>query len=184
MKAYAIDSEKQELKEIDIEMQANTVYSFFNSILTDELSTLDKHTIHSDAEAISKNMEPFFIGEQLIVGNALIVGKDGLFDTDASIPEDELKEIISYDVTPFYKQTLELIKDTDINLYRVFEVTKEQEDIKLNTEWVLYVFNMADDRTKEYFLDELKKAVDAKKDILTHMQNMAILALNATAGNK
>ncbi|WP_373002687.1 hypothetical protein [Sulfurimonas sp.] len=181
MKAYSIDSTTQEVKEIDIEMQANTVYSFFNSILTDELSTLDKHTIHSDADAISKNMEPFFIGEQLIVGNALIVGKDGLFDTDATIPKDDLESLVSYEVTPFYKKVLNLIKDTDINLYRIFEVTKEQEDIKLNTEWVLYVFNMADDRTKEYFLEELNKAVEAKKDITIHMQNMAILALNATA---
>jgi hypothetical protein len=162
-------------------MQANTVYSFFNSILTDELSTLDKHTIHSDAEAISKNMEPFFIGEQLIVGNALIVGKDGFFDTDVSIPKDDLESLVSYEVPSFYKDVLKLIQETDINLYRIFEVTKEQEDIKLNTEWVLYVFNMADDRTREYFLDELKKAVDAKKDITTHMQNMAILALNATS---
>ncbi|NOR58376.1 MAG: hypothetical protein GQ474_07620 [Sulfurimonas sp.] len=181
MKAYSIDSTTQEVKELDIEMQANTVYSFFNSILTDELSTLDKHTIHSDADAISKNMEPFFIGEQLIVGNALIVGKDGLFDTDVSIPKDDLESLVNYEVTPFYKQVLKLIQDTDINLYRVFEVTQEQEDIKLNTEWVLYVFNMADDRTKEYFLEELIKAVEAKKDITIHMQNMAILALNATA---
>jgi hypothetical protein len=180
MKAYSIDSVTQEVKELDIEMQANTVYSFFNSILTDELSTLDKHTIHSDADAISKNMEPFFIGEQLIVGNALIVGKDGLFDTDASIPKDDLESLINYEVTPFYKQVLKLIQDTDINLYRVFEVTQEEEDIKLNTEWVLYVFNMSDDRTKEYFLEELKKAIETKKDITIHMQNMAILALNAT----
>jgi hypothetical protein len=157
MKAYSIDSTTQEVKELDIEMQANTVYSFFNSILTDELATLDKHTIHSDADAISKNMEPFFIGEQLIVGNALIVGKEGLFDTDASIPKDDLESLVNY------------------------EVTQEQEDIKLNTEWVLYVFNMADDRTKEYFLEELTKAIEAKKDITIHMQNMAILALNATA---
>lgn len=183
MKAYSIDSTTREVKEIDIEMQANTVYSFFNSILTDELSTLDKHTIHSDADAVSKNMEPFFIGEQLIVGNALIVGKDGLFDTDASIEKDELESLISYDVTPFYREVLNLIKDTDINLYKIFEVTKEQEDIKLNTEWVIYVFNMADERTKEYFLDELQKAVETKKDITIHMQNMAILALNATASN-
>ncbi|WP_415396873.1 hypothetical protein [Sulfurimonas sp. CS5] len=180
MKAYSIDSTTREVKEIDIEMQANTVYSFFNSILTDELSTLNKHTIHSDADAVSKNMEPYFIGEQLIVGNALIVGKDGLFDTDASILKDELESLISYDVTPFYRQVLNLIKDTDINLYKIFEVTKEEEDIKLNTEWVIYVFNMADDRTKEYFLEELQKAVETKKDITIHMQNMAILALNAT----
>ncbi|EHP29520.1 hypothetical protein SMGD1_0995 [Sulfurimonas gotlandica GD1] len=181
MKAYSIDSTTQEVKEIDIEMQANTVYSFFNSILTDELNTIDKHTIHTDSNAISQNKVPFFIGGQLIIGNALIVGKNGLFDVDASIPKDDLESLVNYDITPFYKNVLNLLKDSDINLYRVFEVTQEQEDIKLNTEWVLYVFNMADDRTKEYFIAELEKAVDAKKDIAIYMQNMAILALNATA---
>ncbi|WP_294966019.1 hypothetical protein [Sulfurimonas sp.] len=180
MKAYSIDSTKQELKEIDIEMHANTVYSFFDSILTDELSILDTHTIHSDANAISKKMKPFFVSEQLVIGNALIVGKDGLFDTDASIPKDDLASLISYDVPPFYNKVLKLLQKTDINLYKVFEVTKQEEDMKLNTEWVLHIFNMADERTKEYFLDELKKVITAKKDVTAHMQNMAILALNAT----
>jgi hypothetical protein len=45
---------------------------------------------------------------------------------------------------------------------------------------VLYVFNIADDRTKEYFITELKKAIESKTDILEHMQKMAQLALNAT----
>ena len=183
MKAYSIDSTKQELKEIDIEMHADTVYSFFDSTLTDELSIFGTHTIHSDAKAISKNMKPFFVSEQLIIGNALIVGKDGLFDTDASISKDELESQITYEVSPFYKKVLKLLQKTDINLYSIFEVTKQEEDIKLNTEWVLHVFNMADERTKEYFLDELKKAIKAKKDITIHMQNMAILALNATASS-
>jgi hypothetical protein len=162
-------------------MKADTVYGFFNSILIDELTTLDKHTIHSDSEAISKNMKPFFIGEQLIVGDALIIGKDGLFDVDVVIPKDELESLLNFDITPFYSKVLELVSSSDINLYKVFEVTKEEEDIRLNTEWVLYVFNMADEKTKEYFLDELQKALDAKKDITTHMQNMAVLALNAMA---
>ncbi|EQB39288.1 hypothetical protein M947_07465 [Sulfurimonas hongkongensis] len=183
MKAYTIDSNTKEIKSIDIIMQADTVYSFFDSILTDELLTLNKHTIHADANAISKCKKAFFLGEQLIVGDALIVGKDGVFDTDATISKKELQSLLNYDVTPFYTEVLGLLKETDINLYRVFEVTKEQEDIQLNTEWVLYVFNLADEQTKEYFIQELKKAVDAKKDITTHMQNMAILALNATATN-
>ncbi len=181
MKAYTIDPNSREVKEIDIEMQANTVFTFFSSIFTDELLTLDKHTIYSDGNAISKNMRPFFLGEQLVIGNALIFGKEGLFDTDAVIPRNDLDSLVSYDVTPFYTDVLNMMKDSDINLYRIFEVTKEQEDIKLNTEWVLHVFNMADSKTKEYFLDELKKALEGKKDIFVHMQNMAILALNAMA---
>lgn len=181
MKAYSIDSKNREVKEIDIEMQANTVYSFFNSILIDDLTTLDKHIIHADAEAISQNREPFFIGEQLIVGNALIIGREVFADVDVTIPKADLESLVNYDVPLFYKKTLDLIKDSDINLYKIFEVTKQEEDIQLNTEWVLYVFNMADDKTREYFLDELTKAVEAKKDITEYMQKMAILALNATA---
>jgi hypothetical protein len=180
MKAYSINPLTKEVKEIDIEMQVNTVFTFFNSILTDELSAIDKHTIHTDANAVSENKEPFFIGEQLVVGNALIIGKDGLYDTQVTIPHDDLKSLINYDIPTFYKDALNLLQNTNINLYRIFEVTKEEEDIKLNTEWVLYVFNMADAKTKEYFLEELKKAVDAQKDIAVHMQNMAILALRAT----
>jgi len=87
---------------------------------------------------------------------------------------------VNYEVPSFYLDVLKLVQDSDINLYRVFEVSSEKEDIKLNTEWVLYVFNMADDRTKEYFLAELKKAVESKKDVTLHMQEMALLALNAT----
>ena len=156
---------------------------FFDSIETDELSTLTGHAIYTDANAIKKSKKAYFIGEQFVVGDALIVGKNGAYSTDANISKKELDRLINHDVTSFYIDVLELLKDTDINLYRVFEVTKEKEDIQLNTEWVLYVFNLADEQTKDYFLEELKKANDAKKDITIHMQNMAILALNATATN-
>jgi len=183
MKAYAIDSNTQKTKSINIEMQAEAIHSFFDSIETDELSTLTGHTIYTDANAIKKSKKAYFIGEQFVVGDALIVGKNGAYSTDANISKKELDRLINHDVTSFYIDVLELLKDTDINLYRVFEVTKEKEDIQLNTEWVLYVFNLADEQTKDYFLEELKKANDAKKDITIHMQNMAILALNATATN-
>lgn len=183
MKAYAIDSNRQKTESIDIEMEADRVHSFFDSNQTDELSTLEGHTIHTDANAIKKSKKAYFIGEQFVVGDAIIVGRDGAYSRDAKISKKELDSLINHDVSSFYIEVLELLKDTDINLYRVFEVTKEKEDIQLNTEWVLYVFNLADEQTREYFLQELKKAKEAKKDITTHMQNMAILALNATATN-
>lgn len=183
MKAYAIDSNTHKTKSINIEMQADEVHNFFDSTKIDELTTLKNHTIHIDADAINKSKKAYFIGEQFIVGDALIVGRDGAYGRDVSISKKELDALISHDITSFYIEVLELLRDTDINLYKVFEVTKEQEDIQLNTEWVLYVFNLADEQTKEYFIGELKKAIDAKKDITIHMQNMAILALNATATN-
>ena len=181
MKAYAIDSNTKKTKSIKIEMQADEIYSFFDSTKTDELSTLEGHMIHTDSNAIIKSKKAYFIGEQLIVGDAFIVGKDGTYSRDAKISKKELDSLINYNITSFYIKVLELLKDTDINLYKVFEVTKEKENIQLNTEWVLYVFNLADKQTKEHFIQELKKIIDAKKDITIHMQNMAILALNVTA---
>ncbi len=179
MKAYTINPENQELQELELDIQANTVYTFFSSISIDNLETLDKHTIYSDADAISKGKKPFFLGEQLIVGDALIFGKNGFLDSDVTIPKDELASLINYDVSDFYIDTLALLKDTDINLYSVFEISKKDEDIQFNTEWVLHVFNIADDNTKEYFLDELQKAIEAKENSLEFMQKMAVLAMRA-----
>ncbi len=181
MKAYSIDAKKQELKEIDIDMRPNTVYSFFNSILIDELESLTQHTIYADAEALSKKQDAYFIGEQLVIGDALIVGKDGILEVDTTIPQEELKALVNYEVPKFYLDALTLLQTTDINLYKMFEIKKEQELIPLSAEWVLYVFNMADERTREFFLGELKKAVDAQDNILLHIQKMAVLALQAGA---
>jgi hypothetical protein len=180
MKAYSVDPQTQEIKELDIVMQANTVYSFFNSILIDEMSTLDKHTIYTNEEALSSAKVPFFIGEQLLIGEALITGKSGAEDSEVTIPKEDLASLVNYDVPQFYKDVLTLLQKSDLNLYRVFELTKAGEDIQLNTEWVLYAFNMADERTKEYFIAELKKALESGENTLVHMQKMAQLALNAT----
>jgi len=179
MRAYSINPTLKEIKELDIDIQANTIFTFFNSILTDESTVLDKHTIFSDGNAISQNAQPFFIGEQLIVGDALILGKEGFLDIEATIPKDDLESLINYEVPPFYLDALALMQESNISLYKMFEASTDDETISLNCEWVLNVFNMADDKTKEYFLDELKKAVDAKKDMTTHMHKMASLALKA-----
>ncbi|MCJ7766605.1 MAG: hypothetical protein MUP09_11765 [Thiovulaceae bacterium] len=179
MKAFAINPERQKTEEIEIEMKANTVYSFFNSILIDELSALNQHIIYSDANALSQQKEPFFIGEQLLLGNALIVGQMGMEESDVNIPKKELEALIDYEVNPFYREALSLLSQSDINLYRTFELLQGSETVPLNIEWVFYTFNMADERTKEYFLNELKKALVAGEEMTEHLKKMAQLALNA-----
>lgn len=182
MKAYSIDPKSKEVKEIDIDMQPNTVYSFFNSILIDDINTLENHSIHSDGESLSNKSIPFYVGNQLVVGTALIIGKDGIAEVDASIPLDDLKDIVNYEVSDFHKKTLDFLGTSDINLYKLFEIKKENgELIQLNTEWVVYVFSIADIKTQNYFLYALEKAVDEKSDMLIHIQKMAVLALQAGA---
>lgn len=179
MKALAINPQTKEIEEIDIEMKANTVYSFFNSILIDELSSLNQHTVYCDANALAQQKAPYFLGEQLIVGEALIVGLMGMEECDVNIPKETLGELISHDVNDFYKEVLALLAQSDVNLYRTFAVRQGEEIIHLNAEWVLYTFNMADDRTKAYFIDELQKALDAKESIFAFLNKMAQLAVNA-----
>ncbi len=182
MKAYSINPNVKEVKAIEIDMQPNTVYSFFNSILVDDISTLPSHTIYTDANALSNDATPFYIGNQLLVGDALIIGKEGIAEVDATIPLENLTEIVNYEVSDFYIQTLKLLGTSDINLYKLFEIKKEDgELIQLNTEWVLYVFSISDLRTQEFFIHKLQTAVDEKEDMLQHIQKMAILALQAGA---
>lgn len=179
MRALTINTTAQEVKEQEIEMQANTVYSFFDSILIDELTTLQAHTIHTDANALSEGKKAYFLGEQLIVGDALIVGRDGMSEVDATISVDDLQSLANFDIPQFYEDALALLGKTDINLYRTFALEKNGERVVLNPEWVLYAFNMADDKTKSYFLEHLAKTIDAKEDALGYIQKMAGLALNA-----
>ncbi|MCJ7765522.1 MAG: hypothetical protein MUP09_06225 [Thiovulaceae bacterium] len=179
MKALTINPERQNTEEIEIEMKANTVYSFFNSILIDELSALNQHIIYSDANALSLGKKPFFLGEQLILGNALIVGQMGMEESDVNIPKEELEALTDYEVNAFYTEVLALLSKSDINLYRTFKLFNGDDTIPLNIEWVFYTFNMADERTKEYFLNELKKALDVGEEMTEHLKKMAQLALNA-----
>ena len=179
MKAYTINETTLELEELEIEMQANTTYSFFGSILIDELEGLHKHMIYADANALSEGKKAYFIGEQLVLGKSLIIGKEEFTDLDVSIPKEELASLIKKDINEFYKSVLKQLVSTDLNLYRTFLVEKKGESIPLNTEWVLYTFNIADDRTKEYFLAELQKSLNAKENTEAFMQKMATLAINA-----
>ncbi len=179
MQSYAIDAQEKKVESKEIQMQANTVYSFFNSILIDELLTLKEHIIYADENALSEGKTPYFIGEQLVLGDVLILGRNGMEDVDAKIAEDELKSLVKFDIPKFYQDALTLLAQSDVNLYKTFTLQKDQENVTLNPEWVLYAFNMADDRTKEYFLEHLQKRLDAKEDVNQYLQKMAGLALNA-----
>jgi len=178
MKVLSIDSTTQTIEERDIVMAANTVYTFFSSILIDELPSLKEHVIYTDANALSEKKTPYFIGEQLVLGDALILGREGFDESDVKITKKELSSLISLHVNDFYKEVLSLLADTDVNLYRTFSVEKNGEKIALNIEWVLYTFNIADERTKEYFINELKKTLENKEDVASYMQKMAQLAMN------
>jgi len=178
MQALTIDAQTQEVKEIELEMAANTLYTFFSSILIDELGSIKEHVIYTDANALSEKKDAYFLGEQLLIGDALIFGREELNDVDVKITQQELASLVKKEVNDFYKEVLSLLSATDINLYRAFEVEKNGEKIGLNTEWVLYTFNIADERTKEYFINELKKVIEADGDVGAYMQKMAQLAMN------
>ena len=179
MQALSINHITQEVQEQDITMAANTVYTFFSSILIDELSSLKEHVIYTDANALSEKKTPYFIGEQLILGDALIVGREDFNDVDVQITKKELASLINSNINEFYKEVLDLLANTDVNLYRTFTVEKSGEKIALNIEWVLYTFNIADERTQNYFIDALKKVLEAKDNVTNYMQKMAQLAMNA-----
>ena len=179
MKAYALDPATQKIEEIDIAMQANTTYTFFKSILIDELATLNQHSIQTDANALSEKKKGFFIGEQLVIGVALVSGRNGLQECDASIPEPELHGLVNFNLNEFYTEVLDILSATEINLYTPFSVKQGEDEISLSTEWTIFTFNLADERTREYFITELKKTIEAKEDVLAFMQKMAQLAIRS-----
>jgi len=178
MNVLTINPQTKEVQAREFEMQANSVYTFFNSILIDELATLNEHVIYSDANALSEKKRAYFLGEQLLLGDALIVGRQDFEDKDVTIQKDVLASLLSYDVSEFYLKVLDMLASTDVNLYREFQVKRADESFELNIEWVLYTFNIADIRTRDYFINELQKVLDAEKSVEEYMQKMATLAMN------
>ena len=179
MKALTIEINTNTINEIDIQMQANSVYTFFNSILTDELFTLKDHVIYTDSNALSDAKEAYFIGEQLLLGDALIVSRNDFNDSDVKIKKDELSLLLKTEMSDFYKEALSLLSQTDMTLYKTFDITKNNETISLNLEWTLYTFNIADDATKSYFLSELQKEIKTETNIEQFIIKLSQLAVNA-----
>jgi hypothetical protein len=178
MKLLKIDPNTQTIEPIELKIEANTFYTYFSSLLIDELPTIHNHTIYTDANALSQKKTPYFIGDQLVLGEALILGRNGFEEIDVSISKENLALMIRYDVPQFYKDVLALLANTDVNLYRAFYVTHNNEEMELNISWVLYFFNIADEKTKEYFLTHLAQTIQNGEDVVAFMQKMAKAALN------
>ncbi|SFV52995.1 hypothetical protein MNB_SM-7-43 [hydrothermal vent metagenome] len=179
MRFLHIDPKKHAIEEIELKLEANTFYTYFGSILIDELPTLGGHTIYTDANALSEGKPAYFVGEQIVVGDALILGRNGFEEVDATLKSDELSKMVRFDIPPFYKDALALLAKTDANLYRAFYVEHNGENMELNISWVLYFFNIADERTKEYFVTHLSQTIENKEDVVAFMQKMAKAALKA-----
>ncbi len=179
MRFLHIDPRKHSVEEMDLKLEANTFYTYFGSILIDELPTLGGHTVYTDGNALSESKPAYFIGEQIVVGDALVLGRNGFEEIDATLSPDDLAKMIRYDVPQFYQDALALLAKTDLNLYRAFYVEHNGENMELNIAWVLYFFNIADERTKEYFLKHLSETVEKDGDVAAFMQKMAKAALRA-----
>ena len=178
MNVLSINPQTKKVEALEIEMQANSVYTFFHSILIDELTTLNEHVIYSDANALSEKKEPYFLGEQLLLGDALIVGRQDFEERDVTIDKEMLSSLLSYDVSEFYLKVLDMLASTDVNLYRTFQVQRGEERFDLTIEWVLYTFNIADRKTQEYFIEGLQKVLSSTQSVEAYMQKMATLAMN------
>ncbi len=179
MKLLHINPLKHTVEELELKIEANTFYTFFSSLLIDELPSIANHTIYTDGNALSQNKTPYFIADQLVLGEALILGRNGFEEQDATISPEQLQTLISYEVSDFYKEVLALLSQSDANLYRAFGVEHNGQRMELNISWVLYFFNIADERTKEYFINELSSVIGSGADVEPFMQKMAAAALRA-----
>jgi len=179
MKLLHVNPIKHSIEEIELKIEANTFYTFFSSLLIDELPTIQNHIIYTDANALSDKKTPYFIADQLVIGEALILGQNGLEDCDVTISKETLSELINYDVSQFYLNTLDLLSQTEINLYRTFELIHNSQNVQLDISSVISFFNIADEKTKEYFLTHLKNTIENKEEVVAFMQKMAKAALQA-----
>ncbi len=183
MKTYSINPQtKMITTNDDFDGQVNSIYTFFNSILVDNSQALNEHIIYTDANALISTQTPYFIGEQLFLGTSLIIGQNGFEETDVKIGLEQLEALINYDVNMFYKKSLNALATEELNLYKVFEVTDNGKSLHVSYEWVIYTFNMADEKTQDYFLNTLDVTIMEEKSVQEHFQKMAQLAVNA--GNR
>jgi hypothetical protein len=179
MNAYIIDPDTKTITTHEFDGQLNSIYTLFNSILIDTSHELHQHVIYTDEYAIDQNKTPFFIAEKLFLGRALICGINGLEEEDVKISVDELHTLISYDINDFYTQCLQVLTQAKMNFNTHFTLTYENEKTDLSYEWVIYTFNMADERTQTYFLEKLNETLAQNGDIDAYFQNMAQRAIEA-----
>ena len=181
MNTFIITPDTKTLTTFEYDGQVNSIYTLFSSILIDSSDSLKQHTIHTDAYATDNGETPFFIGEKLFLGRALVCGINGYEEVSASITQDELLELINYEVNDFYLHCLSALSQAKISINQTFNISHNDEKIQLSYEWVIFTFNMADLRTQSYFLDKLDDVIAKKENIGAYFQEMAKLALNASS---
>ena len=176
MQVLIIDPQTRSIQTQDFDGQITDIYTFFNSILVDTSNVLKNHIIYTNAE--HKDTTPFFIGNQLFLGKALVLGLNELSETDVSIEAKELESLLNYEISPLYEKSIEALVRNDLNLYKIFDIqTPQEETLQLNYEWVVYTFNMADQKTQEYFLEQLANNANNAEQLAAYMQKMAALAV-------
>jgi hypothetical protein len=181
MKTYIIDPDTKAITTHEFDGQLNSIYTLFNSILIDTSHELHQHVIYSDEYAIDHKRTPFFIADKLFLGRALVCGINGLEEEDVKISIGELEALIRYEINDFYTQCLAVLQQAKMNFNTHFTITHNNESADLSYEWVIYTFNMADERTQSYFLDKLHETLDQNGDIDAYFQNMAQRAVEAMA---
>ncbi len=178
MKAYLIDPETQTISVQDFDGQPHSLYTLFGSLLVDTHEVLNQHNVYSATEAFEKGEKGYFLGEKLLFGKTLVTGLEGFEDIDAAITPEELRALVMYDLPAFYEKTLALLPK-DFSFSESY--TMQAEGIKeiVNPEWVFYVFNMADEATKNYFLNHLEETVIQKNDVHGYLKKMGEIAIKS-----
>lgn len=178
MKAFLIDPETRTVTQQHFDGQPNSLYTLFGSLLVDSNAILNDHMVYTSSEALEKGQKGFFLGEKLLFGRALVTGYAGFEEIDATIPPNELEALLLFDLPEFYAKTLALLP-SEFSFDETFELTLGYETESVSPEWVLYIFNMADAKTKTYFLNELENSVTQGKNVLEYLKKMGELAIKS-----
>ncbi len=178
MKAYLIDPETQSISQHDFDGQPNALYTLFNSLLVDTSDVLLEHTVYTATEAFERGERGFFLGDKLLFGKALVTGNAGLQDTDAAIEENALKALANFTLPLFYEKTLKLLPAA-FSFNERYDLSLDGIDDQATPEWVFYVFNMADEPTRNYFLEHLAETGRKEGDIHSFLKRMGELALKS-----
>lgn len=178
MKAFLIDPETKTVTEQDYDGQPNSLFTLFRSLLVDSSELLNSHMVYSSEEAFEKGEKGFFLGEKLLIGKVLVTGRSGLEDTDAVIGRDELYALTLFELPAFYQEVLRLLPK-DFSFSERYGLMFGEESGLVSPEWVFYVFNMADDATKSYFLEHLENTDKKAEAVHGFLKKMGSLALKS-----
>lgn len=178
MKAFLIDPENATVTPTDYDGQPHSLYSLFGSLLVDSHDVLNRHSVYASSEGFEKGKRPFFLGEKLLFGMTVVTGKEGFEDVDALISEGELLQITQFGLPQFYEEVFERFP-ANFNFDEPLQLSAGETEETVPPEWVLYAFNMADKKTKQYFMHTLDDTLVKGDDLYVFLKKMGEIALKA-----